>query len=195
MKKGLVTEENKSLARYVAKAFGGAPHVVEFADDARPLAVDILSCEDQPDHGLTSYGTIGLSDTPMTWEKGIFPTRLELVGVCRAKEKAFPGILASAAFSIMATEELHAPGDVILNLVRDYVPKTTVPHLYVTAPYLWETSLTTKDLGSKKVAWLLVVPISDSELTFLKEHGEDAFEDRFAEEEVDIAYLLRKPVI
>ena len=75
--------------------------------------------------------------------------------------------------------------------VADFLPSTTVPHLYFSAPFLWESSLKTLDCGTKKVSWLLAVPISDAEYEYLIEHGDSALEDLLEKQRIDIFDLTR----
>src|SRR5215213_309609 len=133
-----ISPENKMIARYVAAAFGGVPRVDEYADRPENLTVGILSCRDRPQDGVTSYSTIKLSDHPMRWGTGEFPTRLELAGVCANTVELFPNILASAAFCIIRSDAVYHPGTVMRNYVRQAYPSSGLPHLYLTAPFLWE---------------------------------------------------------
>ncbi len=190
-----VSVENKTLAKHVLKAFGGTPRVQAYHHDIESLSVDLLRCEDRPCGGVTSYSTVGLSDHPMLKDGQEFPTRLELAGACATADQSFANILASAAFCIIRTQRLYSPGSVMPGYVREYYPSTTVPHLYLTAPFLWEDTLKTLDCGTKKVSWLLVVPISDAECKYLEEHGDDALEDLFEKHQIDIFNLTRPSVV
>jgi hypothetical protein len=167
-----VSPENKMIARHIASAFGGTPRVIEYADRPEQLTVGILSSRDRPQESITSYSTIGLSDHPMRWGEGEFPTRLELAGACVNTAENFPNLLASAAFHIMRTDYVYHPGTVI----PDYGLPPKLPHLYLTAPFLWENELKTLDCGTKKVSWLLAMPISEPECRYLRELGDEAFE-------------------
>jgi antitoxin YqcF len=186
-----ISPENKAIAKHVLKAFDGTPNVQAYHHDTLKLSIDILRCEDRPCRGVTSYSTIGLSDHPMFQDGVEFPTRLEIVGACAAADQFFANVLATAAFCITRTQSLFCPGAVLPGCVGEYYPSTTVPHLYFTAPFLWENTLQTLDCGLKKVSWLLVVPISDAELEYLKTRGDDALEDLFESHQIDIFDLTR----
>jgi antitoxin YqcF len=187
--------ENKAVAKQAWTAFGGTPNVRAFHHDTEELCVDILRCDDRPDEGVTSYSTVGLSDCLMLKEDGTeFPARLEIAGACATASELFPNILGSAAFNIMRTRRLCGPGSVMAGCVREYYPSTTVPQLYFTAPFLWEDTLRALDCGTKRVCWLLAIPISDHEQTFLRQHGDTALEDLFEEQQIDIFDLNRASV-
>jgi competence protein ComGC len=55
--------------------------------------------------------------------------------------------------------------------------------------------LKTQEFPTKKVAWLLAVPISDKEKDFLTENGSDALESLFEEKQIDIFELDRKSIV
>ena len=190
-----VSVENKTVAKHVLKAFGGTPQVRAYHHHTESLSVDILRCDDRPCGGVTAYSTIGLSDHPMLQDGKEFPTRLEIAGACATAYEFFANILASAAFSIIRTQKLYHPGSVMPGYVREYYSSTTVPHLFFTAPFLWEDALKTLGCGTKKVSWLLIVPISDAEREYVKEHGDDALEDLFEKHQIDIFDLSRPSVV
>lgn len=181
-----ISAENKKIARHVASVFGGAPHVDEYANASETLTVGILSCRDRPVEGVTSYSTTKLSDHPMPWGAEEFPVRLELAGGCVNTVTSFPNLLASAAFHMMQSYAVYHPGTVIRDLVRQSRVSSTLPHLYLTAPFLWGDALNLLDCGTKKVTWLLAMPISEAERAYLEAHGEKAFEHILEERKVDI---------
>jgi antitoxin YqcF len=190
-----ISPENKMIAAYVAAAFGGTSHVDEYADRLEQLTVGILYGRDRPQEGVTSYSTIKLSDYPMPWGTEEFPTRLELAGLCANTARFFPNILASAAFSIIRSGAVYHPGTVMPDYVRHYYPSSKLPHLYLTAPFLWERELRTLDCGTKQVSWLLAMPISESEHSYLREHGDSALERLLESRHVDISDLDRLSVL
>jgi hypothetical protein len=53
------------VAKTAVNAFGGTPRVTRFWHDDHVSSVDMLSCEDGPQKGVTAYSTIGLSDWPL----------------------------------------------------------------------------------------------------------------------------------
>ena len=183
------------IARYAAAAFGGTPHVVDYANKSEKLTVGILYCRDRPVEGVTSYSTIKLSDHPMKWGDGEFPTRLELAGLCMNTAEFFPNVLASAAFSIMQSDAVYHPGTVMPNLVHQYYASSKLPHLYFTAPFLWERELKTLDCGTKKVSWLMAIPISEAEYAYLKEHGDHALERLLEKQQTDFSNPDRASVV
>jgi len=190
-----ISPENKAIARQIAKAFGGIPHVHEYVHDTVDLSVGVLSSEDCPVKGVTSYGTIRLSDYPMQYNKGEFPTRLELVGACAKTQIEFANVLAAVAFCVMRTGMLIAPGSILRGYVAEYFPDVPVPHLYFAPPFLWQDELRSTVFGPKRVSWLLMVPISEAEAVFREKNGDSALESLFEEKKIDIYNLNRESVI
>jgi hypothetical protein len=191
----IVSAENKALARHVAAAFGGRPRAQEYLHDAEPLGIDLVVCEGRPSPGLTSYATLGLSDTPMRKDGEEFPTRVELVGIMETTDAAFANVLAAAAFRVMRGNEFVYPGRVFAGYVAEYFPDAHLPHVYLTTPYPWEDALRSTRFGAKLVSWLLAVPISESELAYLREHGDAAFEELLEAQNAQIMTLARPPVV
>lgn len=191
-----ITDDNKRVANHAAKSFGGKPSVSRFHHENAPLHVDVLECKDKPSRGVTSYSTIGLSDFVMKREDGTeFPTRLELAGACASSAEKFPNVIASLAFRIMRNRELVYPGLSFHGFVEEYSAKTTVPHVFVTAPFLWESTLVNVQCDGKNVSWLLVVPVSDAEIKLLEMKGDDALETLFEKAQIDIFDLTRDSVV
>ena len=124
-----------------------------------------------------------------------FPTRLELAAACRSEFDQFANVLASACFHIIRTRSVYPPGSVLRDYVREYFTASTVPHLYLTAPYLWEGTLTSIDCEAKKVSWLLAIPIAEAEYVFLEKNGDEALEALLEENEVNIFDLNRPSAI
>jgi antitoxin YqcF len=190
-----VPDDNKKIAKQVAAAFGGMDKVIEFKHDKiKTLTVDILSQPDCPEDDITAYSTIGLSDQPMPGADGTgeYEVRLELCAAAPTAAELFPNIISSAAFHIIKSKALYAPGDALPGYVAEYYPDTTVPHLYLTAPFLFDKLNKVLKTPGKNVAWLLAIPISDAELEHLEENGDDSLEDLLEAKEVDIFDLGRE---
>ena len=69
------------------------------------------------------------------------------------------------------------------------------PHLYLTAPFLWESKLITLDCGTKRVSWLLAMPISESEYSYLRDHGDHALERLLENQHTDFSNPDRPSVV
>lgn len=189
-----VSDENKTIAKAALGALGGKPIVRAYWDDNKENYIDILACDDRPCDGVTAYSTIGLSEYSIDQIADDLPLRIEMVGACASGFECFPNILGSCAFNIINTKYKCYPGAIFQNVVKYYMPNSSMKHILFMPPFLWEEELTTLSFNDKKVAWLLAVPISDMELEYAIKHGIDALETLFEETQIDIFDLERKPV-
>jgi antitoxin YqcF len=188
--------ENRQLAAIVAKAFGYArPEVRRYWDDGETYRVDIAQAADSPWPGVTSHGTLGLSDYPLIDEGKEFPARCELVGACATGYKLFPNVIATCSFNIMKQHWFACPGRIFEDVVAMYYPSFPMRHVMFSEPFPWDDALPTTELPGKMVAWLLVVPVSDAEMQYARSSGPEALRDVFKREEIDIFDLERRSVL
>lgn len=192
MTKGPISADRKAVGRHALSVFGGKPKVQEYLHDDLPMAVDVLSVVDSPEPDLVSYSTIGLFETVLGNEAEL-GTRVELCGAMPADIEQWPNVLASAVFALMRSRRAVMPGSVLEGYVAEYYGDTLVPHLYLTAPFLWsEGHFKQLELGSGvKVNWLQGIPISEAELEILRARGESEFEDLLEQADVDVFDLYR----
>jgi hypothetical protein len=186
MKKSPVSIERRAVGRHVLSVFDGKPKVQAYRHDDLSIAVDMLSVADSPARNLVSYSTVGLFEVELG-------TRVELCGAMPADLEQWSNVLVSAAFSLMRSKRGVVPGSVLEGYVAEYYRDTSLPHLYLTVPFLWNdgdfTQLALEN--GLEVNWLQGVPISDAELSILRLHGEDKFEDLLEQSEIDVFDLYR----
>lgn len=175
-----VTEENREVGRVAAATFGGTPSAHTWWDDRRQHSVDILSCAGSPTEGLTAYATLTLSNHSLNGVQN--DLRVELVGACRSEVTAFPQMLSTCAFNVIANGAVVVPGAVFQGALSFYEPGTTVPNILFVPPFFWPEGPRTLFMPGRTVAWLLALPISDAEFEFVKAEGAraliDLMEDR-----------------
>jgi hypothetical protein len=189
-----ISEENKEIAVKLASVLGGKPSVNRYWDEAEKSFVDLVACVDQPCDGVTSFGTIGLSDHPLVQDGKEFSVRLELVGASASLYTDFPNILTTAALYIINEKWFCCPGAVLQNAVDMYDNSLYMKHLMFVSPFLWD-ELKTTQYESKAVTWLLAVPISENERQYAENNGTDALEELFEKHQIDIYNLSRKSVL
>ncbi|WP_284898021.1 suppressor of fused domain protein [Burkholderia sp. lyk4-R2A-23] len=192
MTKGPISADRKAVGRHALSVFGGKPKVQEYLHDDLPMTVDVLSVVDSPEPDLVSYSTIGLFETVLGNEAEL-GTRVELCGAMPADIEQWPNVLASAVFALMRSRRPVMPGSVLEGYVAEYYSDTLVPHLYLTAPFLWSDGHF-KQLeldNGVKVNWLQGIPISEAELEILRTRGESEFEDLLEQADVDVFDLYR----
>ncbi|MDR3613900.1 MAG: suppressor of fused domain protein [Candidatus Obscuribacterales bacterium] len=191
-----ISELRRAVGKHVMSAFSIAkPSVREFWDDKRTSVVDILMMTDNPQSGVNSYATIGLSESPMLRDGKEFPTRLELVGACGSAFRDMDKVLATAAFCVINSDWFCAPGIIFPDVMDMYGLSTTMSDIYFSQPFLWEDKLHSTTIEGKTVAWLLAVPVSKRETEFAREHGSNELEKLFERQDIDIFDYNRVSVV
>lgn len=163
---------NETLATTLFDAVPGAPTFKRHHDQDDRTFVDVAVFADVPVPGVETFATLGVSHAPLMDGERDTGLRVELIGACGRAWPEFAGMLASAAFGVIAGEQFVYPGRVLPRLVELYYPGLAMRHLLLQPPFLWEP-LGRVEVLDRTVAWLTPVPISDGELAFLKQHGED----------------------
>lgn len=188
-------EAHRAIARHLASVFGGEPDVRRHWNDDRSRYVAVLEAPDRPQPGVTSWGTIGLSDWPLVRADGTQArTRLELVGACASAYPELEEALLRAASTISSRGRLPDPGTVLLDAVvlRADEP-TEMRHGFLVPPFLWPSDdrLAARRLHDRAVAWLQLVPISTAEQAYAEREGASALDDLLEREQVDVFDLRR----
>lgn len=191
------TPENVRLAQAVAKAIGIEPQVFPYYDNDRKNHVDILKLTDPVDTEVGIYVSVGLSDHENLVEvrDGHDDIRVELLAAAYKRFEYAPNVLSTAAFYIIKDKYECRPGGVFKHLVAMYDKGSAMKHIYFTAPFLWQDKLAALDPAVKKAAFLLLIPISDAELDYKLQHGDEALETLFEENEINIYDLERSSVV
>lgn len=172
----LVSQENKTVAKTLRNVFKGDPHYARYADENEKSTIDILSCSESPEVGLTSFGTLGLSDFSIGKEIEGVPLGVELVGVCRSEFDFFANVISTCAFNIINSKFRSEPGTIFSKIVEMYAV-SPMKHILFTNPFAWDEKLETLYLQPYKVvAWLQIIPISDKENEYAKLIGVDVFD-------------------
>jgi hypothetical protein len=189
----MVSDANQQIARAAANAFGGEFRVHGYYDSTRSVELDILSCNDRPQRGLTSCATVGLSEHPIYRDGKDIGVRAELVGACDSGFGEFANVVASCAFEIICEQRFVAPGIIFPGVFGQYMTNSPMQHVLFVPPFLWP-ELRTIRLHQREAAWLLIVPVSDAEMKYAIEVGPAELEARFDEHQIDI-YNPRRPSV
>ncbi|MEO0826951.1 MAG: suppressor of fused domain protein [Cyanobacteria bacterium J06635_15] len=190
-----VSDENRAIAKKVAAAVGGNPSVTRFWDEDEGHYIDLLLSENRPIHGVTTVASVGLSDVPLYFRGEEHPVRVEILGCCRSQDDLFPNMISTASFCIVKDHWFCCPGVIYPDVVSMYYPEISMRHLFFSAPFLWEDALSVIEMTTKKVTFLLCVPISENERRYAVENSSSDLEKIFERENIDIFDLRRKSVI
>lgn len=186
-------EINKIVAKAEMKIFGGVPKVFRYWDDFKIRNIEILHCEDTPLKGVTSYATIGLNSIDIGLISNEKTLRVELMVASDIKNKYIPNIIASTAFEIMKTKKCY-PGYLLEDIIGQYMEDTEMKHILLTDPFLW-SGCDSIIVDNMYVAWLMIVPISQSEYNYAVQNGSDALEELFEEYDIDIFNIYRNSIL
>ncbi len=187
----------REVAGCVFNAVGGKPEVSRYYDEReQPSHIDLFLSSGRPVPGLVTYSTIGLSeyDLGLVTPEGK-SIHAELICLGDSSEPLFASILTSCAFAIMNGQASCEPGAVLDHIITLYDDSLAVKYLYLTSPWWVEDGSLEIEREDSYVLWLAVVPISERELDYLYEYGEDAFEDLLAETSPDTADLHRESIV
>ncbi|MGI9542390.1 MAG: suppressor of fused domain protein [Cyclobacteriaceae bacterium] len=189
------TVDNKQIAKYAAPILGINPSAQRFWDEDRKNSLDIFSVDDPTNQKMKFYGTIGVSDATLKIGGEEQSFRLELVIGGDRTLKKIPNILSTCGFYITKDEWECRPGAVFMRMVQMYYPEFEMKHVYFSPPFPWQDKLKPLQLETKKVVWLLAVPISEQELQYKRDNGDKALEALFEEHSVDVFDLKRRSII
>jgi hypothetical protein len=189
------SDENKAIAKKIVAIVGGNPSVTRYWDEDESHSVDLLFLENRPTNGVITVTSLGLSDSPLYFRDEEYPVRVEILGCCGIQKELFPNLIATMAFYIIKNHWFCAPGVIYPDVISMYYPDSHMKHIFFTTPFLWEDNLSALEFSSKKVAFLLAVPISEKEKLYATEHSPRELERIFEHENIDIFNLDRESVL
>ncbi|NFN93489.1 suppressor of fused domain protein [Clostridium botulinum] len=184
---------NKIIAKKELEVIGGKPKVFRYWDEKEKKSIDIMSCIDRPYTGVMSCATIGLSEYDIGMLSDNKKLRLELLGACDVTEELFPNIVSTTAFEITERDNCGY-GHIIPNVIQQYIYDCEMKHVYLVNPFLWN-GFKSIEFEDRKVAWLLIIPISNEEKDYALVNGWNALETKFEEADIDIFNLRRKSIV
>lgn len=161
---------------------------MSFGDDHEEQFAYIVSGADCPENGVTSYGSIGLYKSPQ--EIAGSQILVEIVAACASATPYMDNLVASCVFDVRKNGSRVMYGSFIEDIVRQYDISKTLKHVAFVSPFLW-ADLNKIEIDHTPVYFLLMLPISDAEMSFLKEKGIDALEKQFGEKQIDIFDINR----
>jgi hypothetical protein len=143
-----------------------------------------------------TYTTLGLSEIPLRSRSSDKPIRHELLIMARPSfgDLSFPAILRQVGEESISEGYAYLRGDVI-GPRGTLIPDSKMEALYVSLPvYLPESfaRLDSHDGNTRVFAWL--VPITGSEVEYVKILGWQAFENELASTDPDLLDLHRPSV-
>lgn len=192
-----ITPACKEVAQYLATRLGvDRPPIRRFADESGTSEVFVATFRDNPQSGVNTVATIGLSEFPLMKEGLEFSSRVEFVAAAGSSYDGIDNIVATLAFGVMNSKWFCAPGVIFPGVVALHPGvSNTMTDIYFSYPFLWDDRLKSSEIAGRTVAWLLAVPISERETEYARKHGPQKLEQLFEQSNIDIFNLNRDSVV
>lgn len=194
MTKPKIPESRKSVSDFLRERLGGVTSVHAYYDADESHVVAVVDADGSPDATLQACATASLHAYPNELEGQDIRVEFLLVGSSGSPEIA--EIVATSAFFVIKDHWLAAPGVVFPGMVLEHVPTTTTPNLMWQEPFDFDDMGTVEISGVAPAVHLLQgVPLSDPEVSYLREFGFDALTSLLEEKKVDHFDLFRASVV
>jgi antitoxin YqcF len=186
------TQFESELGKKIREKFGQNTKVVRFADDSEEHFVFIVSGNDFPVRGVTSYGSVGLyKNAQHIGSEGVF---VEILGACATETPHVDNLLASCVFDSVKNRSNIVYGSCIKGILSQYNISRSLQHVTFVSPFLWE-GLEKLVVDNVPVHCLMMLPISEAEANYLEANGIDALERHFSEAQIDVFNINRPSVV
>lgn len=178
------------LESYLGEISGGTR-----GDESTPAGVQVVWFgENRPHAGTTTIATLGLSGHHLA-QPGGRGLHQELLMHLPADGQ--PGNAAGVLFQVAS--ELIARGQGLLRggVIGPRGPlfgSSQMTALYAAAPVYLPDGFAECDSGTRTIVMTWLVPITDVEARYVRDHGWPAFEDALVAEDPDLVDLSRSPV-
>jgi len=189
-----VSIDNQIIQQTLTEVFGGLT-IDRQLDVHEGLQVEIVKAENCPSERIVSYATVGLSIVPIGYISSNVILGAEIVGAANARFDRFADILAACVDDIFRLRFKLFPGAVYKNALEAHYPGMDVKHLIFDTPHGWENDLLSLNLGTRQVAWIMAVPVTDEELELFSRSDTGELQVLMEEKGVDLYDLERESVV
>ncbi|GMA98787.1 suppressor of fused domain protein [Pelosinus sp. IPA-1] len=174
------------------------------------LSFDILTFQNIPQSGVTTYATLGLSEYLLKDDQhNKPPRRVELVSILRDdtdfkkltgdsedKENFYEDQLMYLCCYMAIEGSYLFPGDIWkMYFSNSYDQFSDMEHLFFMTSTFLSKQLQSTVIDGKEIDWLFCVPISDKELTYYEKNGPEELEKLLLKNKIEVSDLFRKSVI
>jgi hypothetical protein len=182
-----------TIAEHLERYLG--PIAEGWGDDTSDGAIRVVRFANQPEPGVSTYATLGLSARILPM-KGGRPARQELLFVAKHDypSQQVASFLLTFAEYVASKQQALLRGDVV-GPAAPIIPGVQAKSVYAAIPVVFDDGLATFS-GSQPptvIVWLL--PLVAREPAWVRSNGWDAFEDALEAAEVDLFDLDREPVM
>lgn len=185
---------HRTIAKYLAREFGGDPKVLtQNFDDG--VCINVFVARGAPNPSQTSYSTIGLSDRMLSIGGESYGFGIELCGGVAENGDGFELMLGDIGYEIVSGNWIGALHTVFPGAIVPYFPDSPMKHLLLAHPFSWAEDFGLLETPERKIIWLQFVPITDEEYQFALANGADALEERLETCRARVFDLFRASVI
>lgn len=185
--------DRKEIFRHARQFIGGTATVYAYYNEDNSKSIDVMTSTNTQYKAVDIHSTIGLSETNINKSMAGKRVGVELIAVGDKGKDINCNILASVAFEIMDEKNCYY-GEAFINAISKYDKSLEMKHVILLAPAFWE-EYSQISSNSMIISWLLLVPISDKEKSYIESNGVDAFEEILAKQDVDITDINRKSFV
>lgn len=153
---------------------------------------DLLITPYAPYPGVTVFTTIGLMDH-ISRKEGGFNLYCEVIAVAYTEFLKYKECVNSIVCELLKNpNKLHE-----FSLITGVFKNTDIgmSSIFLTHPFIFDGKLDYFNKEDHGVGWLMAIPITEKEETFLQFNGTEALETLFEEHQVDIFNLNRPSVV
>jgi antitoxin YqcF len=165
-----------------------------WSDDKRAHGIQIVSFDRQPEEGVSTYATLGLSDHVVSLSESR-QIRQELLMSANATSNAemIASLMLWAAEFVLARNRALLRGEVV-GLGAEMCEGFTLSSIYVTNPSPFNASLT-EFQSAPATVFAYLVPITEAEGALVRSKGWRWFEEELERQNPDIWDLKRQDTI
>jgi hypothetical protein len=183
------TESHASLPEHYERHLGEIAR--GWSDEKQSHGIQVVSFKGQPESGITTFATLGLSryvlDLP---EKRQIRQELLMSANDSFSSDAVAGLVLSLAEHVAERGKALLRGEVV-GPGRPVIAGSTLTAIYVTNPSPFDRSLSEFVCESPATVFAYLVPITAGEAALVRERGWSWFEDQLERQNPDIWDLSR----
>jgi hypothetical protein len=154
------------------------------------LPAKVLRFRDAPMKGLTTFGTLGLSEAELSLPNGR-AVRQELLMSCHEpQQENVAGVLPAVASDLLADRRAVARG-AVLGPAGPLFDETPLTALYCSVPVFFDDDFKVSNATEPPTVFVLLVPIADDEAQFVASNGWAPFERHLESTDPDLFDLSR----
>jgi Suppressor of fused protein (SUFU) len=163
--------------------------------DGSDCPFQIVRFLEGPIAGVTTLSTIGLSNALLPSPVSSKDIRHEFLFVARSgQEKAAPAVMQRVGIMAISHRRPLLRGEVV-GPTGALIEDSALTYHYASVPVYHPDTLASCHLDGGDVAMVWLVPISEAEANFVRDHGWSAFEDKLVEKDPDLLDLCRPSVV